>query len=766
MNRGAPIVLMMVVAVLGFISGASLELVLDGPDSKISRVTNFIAGVGTGYEFIPVIKTAQMSGSLQTIIETANIGFAVAPVLIDPTGSEPGSGDEYFDNEINVCRFHSDEDINGSVFLEESFDDGICIVCKLLHDEEPCEDIWLDFTNLPDETTETDINNALAADGITVSAQAFNANDPNTVMIFDADIAHGTVDEDIESMTNAGGDCLACDNQHMVIIPEGIAGVAKIPLDDSASGGIQTWKFNPPRFVTSFDFFDKDNGQLAEARAYLNSDCTGLITTVPIPNGHANDVDTIIMNANNVACLEIEYPDSGGVSNFDLRCVEHANVLEKGKIDLPLGYQASDTIEIPIPNGVDVLEVSGVKILIQTVILDFEGLPAGTILNTQYEADFGITIDGEDHNGNHLDPQVFDTDASGTPDPDLEVDIGNVAIVPEDFNAPFGVGDVPADDSASGGKQIFHFDPPRYVNSLIFLDADRGGTIGFVTAYDEFDNVIGAPVPIPTAGESSIQVLVMMNTEKTTRLEVQYEDSGAIKGLNLGCPLPTDPLDMGPINDPQTDELFVELIVNDVWDLDGFRDVPLRDHIIANPQVEWLNLVSDESIDSNWSPSPNTNVIVISESVDSSKVSELKSIGVGIVTVEGYTWDELDLGTSGDGVNGAGVDVKILDNSHYITQALGVNNGDTVTIADVAGNSGRILGWDAGSSQIDALATYTSPSDDSEARLLAVESGDTLADGSSAADRRVFLGARFFDNLNSIGDDLFDRALLWAAGLA
>lgn len=775
MNKKAPILLLGLFVVVGYTTGLGAEYLVEGEMSKIQQLVN---GATMDIKLFSMIKTAQMSQTMQEIIDSASISFEINPHLEDPDGIV-GNGDEFFENTIDMCRFHSDSDIDGTFFFNDdgqnsqfdNFDDGICIVCKILSEEEiPCEDIILDFTNLPDESTQNQINNALASDGITVSAQAFSNQDPNSVIIFDSDIAHGTGDADIESPV-AGGLCAGCGGFHLVIIPEGVNGIAKSPADDSAAGGIQTWKFDPPRLVRSFVFVDKDNGQSAEARAYKNSDCTGLIKSEPIVDVGEGSVQTVFMNANNVRCLEIEYPDSGGVTNMDLECVLGAGqkVIGMGQRNFGNGYTGSETVEIPLQSPAPIW-AGGVEINIQTLILDFVGFPAGTVLSNQYEADYGITISGEEFgSGDSLNPMVFDTNDNNTPDNDLEVNIGNISIIPHDDDNN-GIPDLPPNDSPNGGIQRFQFDPVRYVNSLIFVDADRQSPIGpyEVRLYSDFD-CSGTPFSTiqidNTAGDGSTQVLVPVQVEKVGCMEVEYNDSGGVASINLGCPLPNDPFNISNLTWDQSSELKVALIVKEPWvsQLHSQIDLPLYNHLLSLGLVlnEDLFLVDDDDITNNWSPPTGVNVLVISESVSSGKVSELKNFPIGIVTVEGYTWDELDLGTSGDGVNGAGTSINILDNTHYITKEHSLG---PVTIADISGNSGQIKGWTANGAQIDALGVYVS--DSSEARLLAVESGEKLADGTDAADRRVFLGARYFANLNSVGENLFDRSLTWAAGLA
>ena len=59
--------------------------------------------------------------------------------------------------------------------------------------------------------------------------------------------------------------------------------------------------------------------------------------------------------------------------------------------------------------------------------IDFAGLPAGTILGEQY-ANQGVHISGVANEGLPDKLIVFDTNAPPTHDPDLAVDIGNIAI--------------------------------------------------------------------------------------------------------------------------------------------------------------------------------------------------------------------------------------------------------------------------------------------------------------------------------------------------
>ena len=66
-------------------------------------------------------KKCPVDGNHDDMIEHAYIDFGLDKVLVDPN-EQPDTGDEYFDNLITECSFHSDESIA----------DSVCVVCKLI----------------------------------------------------------------------------------------------------------------------------------------------------------------------------------------------------------------------------------------------------------------------------------------------------------------------------------------------------------------------------------------------------------------------------------------------------------------------------------------------------------------------------------------------------------------------------------------------------------------------------------------------------------
>ena len=171
----------------------------------------------------------------------------------------------------------------------------------------------------------------------------------------------------------------------------------------------------------------------------------------------------------------------------------------------------------------------------EPLVLDFAGLPAGTLLNEQYAAD-GIHISAIANEGRPNQLIVFDSNASGTPDPDLEAGIGNLAIIPEHLDDGNGDGlvDVP-NDSIRGGKQIYTFDQDRTVGSFVIVDIDHGDPDSHhARAFDADGNLI-VKVPIIIGADGNVQT-VNVNATGVRRLEITYRDSAGVTAIELGCP--------------------------------------------------------------------------------------------------------------------------------------------------------------------------------------------------------------------------------------
>jgi len=166
-------------------------------------------------------------------------------------------------------------------------------------------------------------------------------------------------------------------------------------------------------------------------------------------------------------------------------------------------------------------------------VIDFAGLPPGTVLGEQYSAR-GVHISGLANGAGFPDAiLVFDSNGSGSQDPDLEVDVGNIAILAKNLNdaEADGLVDHP-DENDLGGEQVYRFDQPVHIGSFLFIDKDHG-TPDEAIAYDSGGNEI-LTVPIPLAGDGSVQ-RIDMEAGDVSRLVIAYRDSAALTGIEV-CP--------------------------------------------------------------------------------------------------------------------------------------------------------------------------------------------------------------------------------------
>jgi hypothetical protein len=173
----------------------------------------------------------------------------------------------------------------------------------------------------------------------------------------------------------------------------------------------------------------------------------------------------------------------------------------------------------------------------ESLVLDFAGLPAGTLLGEQYAAD-GIHMSAIANEGRPNQLIVFDADAAWTPDPDLMGASGNLAIIPEHLDDGDGNGlvDVP-NDSIRGGTQIYTFDHERTVGSFTIVDIDHGVPAShYASAFDGSGNLI-VKVPIIIGADGNVQT-VNVNASGVRRLEITYRDSAGVTAIELGCEPP------------------------------------------------------------------------------------------------------------------------------------------------------------------------------------------------------------------------------------
>jgi len=470
--------MMGLIVMIGFGIGLHLDLYDKG---DMYRIQNILSQAVVKSQS-SMIQSAFMSDDANGLISHATVGFGLGSLLIDPDGPAENQ-QEYIENKVTECIFHSDEDI----------DLPICIVCKLVNEKlEPCEDIFLDFVTFPDGTTQDELNLGLASSGITITGKAnMGFTGADDLFVWDVDVDHssaqgpGQDDNDIESPGTPGGYCDGCDGWHILIFPDNDGTGNPDPMDDSESGGTITMTFDIPVYFAKFDIADIENDDDAKAIAYSGSlsatqcDPTTEIKTVPIPKvADDGDVGTVIVDANNVSCIEIIWDDSGGPTNFDFRCIKQLDpdtVIAKGEIILPDGYEGSDTLTFEFDEPADIFETMGVRVKISPSFIDFEGNPT---CDADTRAKFILidedSIDNDDEPftnqgcGQYLDETMF-TSTPGCGEFD-----NSDPISPLDDNTAYPVNDDLANPGVRNELRFFDANPGEIIELQVGHITDEG----------------------------------------------------------------------------------------------------------------------------------------------------------------------------------------------------------------------------------------------------------------------------------------------------
>ncbi len=279
------------------------------------------------------------------------------------------------------------------------------------------------------------------------------------------------------------------------------------------------------------------------------------------------------------------------------------------------------------------------------VLLDFEDLHRGDIVNGQYSAD-GVTISSINHDGSvdaHNPPMVFDTSNPTGGDSDLAThNMGNVLIFSEDgdSNDP--------DDNASGGIFSFDFAEPTEVLNFRVLDIEEGGS---VRLYNEEGHLIKT-VHIPVTGNNG-QATVHINTDDVARMEVQLNGSGAIDGVCFCTTDPEDDLDGVVSGDNGADVIDA-----------GYEGDPDGDMIDAGDAILPGEAADDDIVD---------------------------ALGGDDVITSGAGDDEVFAGSGNDTVDGgAGDDIIFGDSNYDGSQGGGSTVRESLNWSD---NQGNITGF-------------------------------------------------------------------------
>src|SRR5205809_5063587 len=164
--------------------------------------------------------------------------------------------------------------------------------------------------------------------------------------------------------------------------------------------------------------------------------------------------------------------------------------------------------------------------------INFDGLAHGAVIQDQYAAQ-SVQISIQANEGFPDAIIVFDTNRPPTHDPDLAVDIGNIAVLAKNLTDSNhdGLVDDP-DDNNFGGKVTFTFDRDVSIGSFIFVDHDHQPS-DFAAAYDASGSLI-KKVLIPVGGNGSVQT-VNVDVDGVRRFELVYRDSGGFSRIDVTC---------------------------------------------------------------------------------------------------------------------------------------------------------------------------------------------------------------------------------------
>lgn len=157
-----------------------------------------------------------------------------------------------------------------------------------------------------------------------------------------------------------------------------------------------------------------------------------------------------------------------------------------------------------------------------------------------------------------------------------------------------------------------------------------------------------------------------------------------------------------------------------------------------------------------------TNVAYISEDIDDADLNtKLRYTSIGVVNEEANLGSEFGFAAFWTSVNSS--DIKIVDNSHYITSGLSIG---TIPILNSSQPGHMLVGSIAGGLQTLGRSWDTS-SNGYRPSLAVIETLDDLYGGESATGRRVRLpwGRLDFDisQLNKNGREIMKRSIEWAA---
>jgi len=522
MELGNTILILVLLPVYGFGIALHLDLIDSG---DMFHIEELIQNIDLQSQSDSLFSNAFMSSDVEGgIIEHAYIDLGLKNVLVDPN-EIPNSGDEYFDNLINECSFHSDDSIEGNV----------CVECKLLdeHLRFPCIDFWIDFDGVgngehQDNASHQDVIDYLKDNfGITLSVDFRNDNDPTDDEVTtynsnrDGNFNDGDCDFDIQHEFQPGDDPSI---GNLLIMREDQGTGSSCQPNDRGAGGILIFELDKPMFLESIDVVDHDNqpnnAEDSKINAYQTSDCTGMPSaTADIEKfDFEKSLQKVVINAENVSCFEIIYPDSGGFTNIHLRCIPCLGAwIDFAELDHDASHQ----------DVLDYLDNLGI-----TLSVDFR--------NDDNPSNDEVTI---------YDSNIFGFDAlppnPGLPLNDCDFDLEH-ELIPDDPNVKkllimreVGANCQP-NDRGAGGTLTFELATPMFLESIDVVDHDNqpsGAENSKINAYQTSD-CSGTPIvtkDIVKFNQERVLQRIFLNANNVSCFEIIYPDSGGFTNIHLTC---------------------------------------------------------------------------------------------------------------------------------------------------------------------------------------------------------------------------------------
>lgn len=180
-----------------------------------------------------------------------------------------------------------------------------------------------------------------------------------------------------------------------------------------------------------------------------------------------------------------------------------------------------------------------------TAVIDFENLPAGTVLNSIQTIHGLVTVSGTNPALAGNTAVIFDSANPTGGDFDLQTPgygpgnttpHGNILIVAENLTDGNGDGLVDDPDDATTFGSILFFDfagigSTVTLQGMTIIDVEQTEAAAEVFFYDANDNLIGVPFALPQVGDNGVAEVSFGDISGVARMEVHLNGSGAIDNI-------------------------------------------------------------------------------------------------------------------------------------------------------------------------------------------------------------------------------------------